>query len=192
MTPAGNSGRPRLVAFLRAINVGGHVVTMEELRGLFAALGLKDVETFIASGNVIFTKPATSLPVLHQRIEARLHTSLGYEVKTFIRSEAEVAAVASYQPFPKFLVQRAKALTVGFLAAPLEASARRILMALKTESDSFHAHGREVYWLCKQKQSESTFSNALFEKAVSCRATFRGMNTVTRLVAKYEFRTPAV
>ena len=46
---------PRFFAFLRAINVGGHNVTMEKLRGLFEASGFKDVETFIASGNVIFT-----------------------------------------------------------------------------------------------------------------------------------------
>jgi uncharacterized protein (DUF1697 family) len=189
VTLAGNSGRPRFVAFLRAINVGGHVVTMEKLRGLFAALGLKDVETFIASGNLIFAKPAAGLPGLHQRIEERLRTTLGYEVKTFIRSEAEVAAIASYQPFPKPQVQRANAFSVGFLAAPLEPSAKRILMGLKTEIDRFHVHGREVYWLCKKTQSESTFSNALFEKAVSCRATFRGMNTVARLVAKFGFRT---
>lgn len=175
----------RCVAFLRAINVGGHVVTMETLRGLFVALGLKDVETFIASGNVIFTKSATRLPVLHRRIEERLRTALGYEVKTFIRSEAEVAAIASYQPFPKPEVQRAKTLAVGFLTAPLEASAKRIVMALRTEIDSFHVHGREVYWLSKKKQSDSTFSNARFEKATNCRATFRGLSTVTRLVAKY-------
>jgi uncharacterized protein (DUF1697 family) len=177
----------RLVAFLRAINVGGHVVTMEELRTLFGALGLKGVETFIASGNVVFTQPATGLQILHQRIEQRLHTSLGYEVKTFIRTEAEVAGIASYEPFPKAEVQRAGSYNVGFLAAPLQASAKRILMALKTEIDSFHVHGREVYWLCKKKQSDSTFTNAVFEKAVKVRATFRGMNTIARLVAKYGF-----
>ena len=47
---------PRLIAFLRAINVGGHTVTMMKLRKEFEALGLQDVETFIASGNVIFTR----------------------------------------------------------------------------------------------------------------------------------------
>ena len=162
----------------------GPIITFIRWRSQVAR-GLKNVETFIASGNVIFTNSTIRLPVLHRRIEERLRTSLGYEVKTFIRSEAEVAAIASYQPFPKPEVQRAKTLAVGFLAAPLEASAKRILMALRTEIDSFHVHGREVYWLYKKGQSESTFSNAVFEKAANCRATFRGMNTVTRLVAKY-------
>lgn len=189
MTRAENVGSPRLIAFLRAINVGGHVVTMEKLRGLFAALGLKDVATFIASGNVIFAKPTTGPQVLHQRIEERLHTALGYEVRTFIRTEAEVAAIAAYQPFSKRQLQRAKTLTVGFLAAPLEPSAKRLLMALKTAIDDFHVHGREVYWLTKDKQSESTFSNALFERTLKVRATFRGMSTVTRLVARYAFRS---
>ena len=49
---------PRFVAFLRAINVGGHVVTMDQLRAAFQELGFDDVETFIASGNVIFSSPA--------------------------------------------------------------------------------------------------------------------------------------
>ena len=166
MTRADNGGRPRMIAFLRAINVGGHVVTMEKLRGLFVALGLKEVATFIASGNVIFAKPATGLQALHQRIEDRLQTALGYEVKTFLRTEAEVAAIATYQPFSKRQMQRAKTLNVAFLAAPLTTSAKRLLMALKTEIDDFHLHGREVYWLTKDKQSESTFSNALFERTL--------------------------
>jgi uncharacterized protein (DUF1697 family) len=45
---------PKQIAFFRAINVGGHNVTMEQLRSLFEALGLKGVETFLASGNVLF------------------------------------------------------------------------------------------------------------------------------------------
>ncbi len=39
-------------------------------------------------------------------------------------------------------------------------------MALKTDIDDFHVQGREVYWLCRRKQSESTFSNAMLEKAI--------------------------
>ena len=62
----------RLFAFLRAINVGGHTVTMDTLRGLFEGLGLDDVETFIASGNVIFTSPSKSIATLEPQIEARL------------------------------------------------------------------------------------------------------------------------
>ena len=176
---------PRLIAFLRAINVGGRNVTMEELRRLFEALGFKGVETFIASGNVIFRSHSSDLGALQQRIEDRLRKSLGYEVKAFIRTESEVAAIAQYQPFKEALLKSAVALNVAFLAEPLGAEAKKSLMALKTEIDDFNVHGREVYWLCKRKQSGSNFSNALFEKTLKVRATFRGVKTVAKLAAKY-------
>ena len=178
---------PRLIAFLRAINVGGHHVTMKELRGLFDALGFKEVDTFIASGNVIFTSRSKGIQILQQRIEDRLRTSLGYEVKAFIRTEAEVAAIACYQPFKESQLRCAEALNVGFLAEPLGAAATKALMALKTDIDDFHVHGREVYWLCKRRQSESTFSNALLERTLHVRSTFRGVSTVSRLAAQYAF-----
>jgi uncharacterized protein (DUF1697 family) len=173
------------IAFLRAINVGGHTVTMEKLRGLFEEVGCQRVETFIASGNVIFTSSSRSLGALERRIEDHLRKSLGYEVKTFIRTASEVAAIARHQPFNASQLRSAVALNVAFLAEPLTAGARASLMALKTEIDDFHANGREVYWLCRKKQSESRFSNALFEKTLNVRATFRGISTVEKLAARY-------
>ncbi|MGB9403045.1 MAG: hypothetical protein WCA98_05870 [Candidatus Acidiferrales bacterium] len=58
-------------------------------------------------------------------------------------------------------------------------------MAFKSAIDDFHARGREVFWLCKKKQSDSKFTNAAFERALGIRATFRGMNTIAKLAAKY-------
>jgi uncharacterized protein (DUF1697 family) len=44
----------KFVAFLRAVNVGGRTVKMAELKTCLEKAGLKDVRTFIASGNVLF------------------------------------------------------------------------------------------------------------------------------------------
>ncbi|MBI3240862.1 MAG: DUF1697 domain-containing protein [Chloroflexi bacterium] len=176
---------PRYIAFLRAINVGGHTVKMDELRALFESLGFSKVETFIASGNVIFETKSGKTQALQTRIEKLLHQSLGYEVATFIRTDAEVAAIAHYKPFTDSALQSAGALNVAFLAEPLPGEAQKTLMRLKTDIDDFHAHGREVYWLCRKKQSESTFSNALFERTLKIQTTFRGFNTVLKLAAKY-------
>lgn len=175
----------RLIAFLRAINVGGHNVTMAELRGLFENLALKEVETFIASGNVIFKSRSENIRALEQKIEKQLLQSLGYEVKTFLRTVPEVAAIAEYQPFNKSQLSSAAALNVAFLADPISAEAAKSVMALTTAIDDFHVHGREVYWLCKAKQSDSKFSNTRFEKLLTARATWRNVNTVRRLAAKY-------
>ena len=176
---------PRLIAFLRAINVGGHTVTMDKLRQEFETLGLMEVETFIASGNVIFTPRSLDVVTLEKKIEARLCASLGYEVATFVRTDAEVAAIARYQPFKAAQIDGAGAFCVGFLQCPLDAAGARALMTFRTEIDDFHTKGREIYWLCRKRQSESTFSNANMERKLKIRSTFRGINTVVRLAAKH-------
>jgi uncharacterized protein (DUF1697 family) len=174
----------RHVAFLRAINVGGHTVTMARLRELFEGFGLRRVETFIASGNVIFETRSADIDKIRRAIEAGLHRSLGYEVSTFIRSEAEVAAIARYRPFAAARIEASGAFCVGFLDTPLGADGRQALTALETDIDTFHLAGREVYWLCKTGQGQSTFSNMVFEKKVKARVTFRGVPTIVRLAAK--------
>ena len=90
---------PRYFAFLRAVNVGGHVVKMEQLRQLFASLSFSGVETFIASGNVVFETLSKDTRLLEKQIEARLADTFGYEIVTFIRTGAELAGIAGYQPF---------------------------------------------------------------------------------------------
>ena len=61
----------------------------------------------------------------------------------------------------------------------------KALIGLQTEIDQFYLEGREVHWLSRMKQSESTFSNAVLERVTKSKATFRGVNTISRLAAKY-------
>ena len=175
---------PRYVAFLRAINVGGHVVKMDVLRDQFEALGFSDVETFIASGNVLFSSRAKTVAALERKIEERLKAALGYEVSTFVRTCDEVSALAAYAPFPPAMVRSAVSLWVGFLAVPMPPAAQQALQALETPFDSFHVNGREIFWLRRKKQSESTLSNAVIERALKARCSFRGMNTIVRLTSR--------
>lgn len=175
----------RFIAFLRAINVGGHTVKMDHLRQLFEASGFSGVETFIASGNVVFESHSTDTRSLEKIIESLLREALGYEVATFIRTESELADIANYKPFTQSELVTAAALNVAFLSDALDEEGRRKLMALKTEIDDFHVHEREIYWLCRKKQSESTFSNAVLEKTIGKRSTLRGVNTIKKMAAKY-------
>lgn len=164
---------------------------MDALRAHFESLGLVQVETFIASGNVIFESSTKNVAVLERKIEAHLLASLGYEVKTFIRTEVEVAEIARYQPFTAAQRRSAGALNIGLLAVPLDAAAMKALKALRTDIDDFEVRGRELFWLCKKKQSESKVSNVVFERALKVRATFRGVNTIAKLAAKYSPSSPA-
>lgn len=172
-------------AFLRAINVGGHNVKMVLLRQLFEALGVSNVETYIASGNVVFETSREDAKSFETEIESMLQSSLGFEVATFLRTEAELNALEAYQPFPPADIEAATALNIAFLAEPLDDDAVQKLMALKTDIDEFHVHGREIYWLCQKKQSESTFSNAILERTIGRPSTLRGINTIKKMVTKY-------
>lgn len=175
----------RYIAFLRAINVGGHTVKMDFLRQIFEQLDLTNVETFIASGNVIFETSIDDPNALEKKIETGLHTALGFEVATFLRSPVELVSIANYQPFPQAQLEAATALNVAFLKGPLDDSSLRKVEALSTDIDSFHVNRRELYWLCLKKQSESTFSNQVLEKATGTPSTLRGFNTIKKLVEKY-------
>ena len=175
----------KYIAFLRAINVGGHTVKMDNLRQLFESLGFGGVATFIASGNVVFEASTHDLQELENMIEGRLCGALGFEVAAFIRTPAELANIAGYQPFPEWQFAAAIAFNVAFLKDLLDDEQEQMLMKRKTDIDDFHVHGREVYWLCRKRQSESTFSNAVLEKTIGRPSTLRGMNTIKRMVEKY-------
>ena len=183
----GSASNNRYIAFLRAINVGGHTVKMDQLRTLFEGLDFANVTTFIASGNVIFESPTTDTQWLERTIEQHLKQALGYAVATFIRTPAEVAAVASYAPFSADdHAAEGHWLYVGFLADRPGAAARDKLLAFRTAIDDFHVHEREAYWLCRTRSSESNFTGAALEKALGMPATMRNITTVKKLAAKYK------
>lgn len=177
---------PKYVAFLRAINVGGHTVRMDQLRQLFEALGFSNVQTFIASGNVIFDSASRSARALEKRIESRLHEALGYEVATFIRSTEEVAAIANYKPFPDAEMEAdGSVVYIGFLEHEPADEVKQRVLSLTTEGDVFHLSGRELYWLCRKKISESEVSGPVLAKMLGAQTTLRNSNTVKKIAAKY-------
>ena len=177
---------PRYVAFLRAINVGGHVVKMERLRGLFAELGFAKVETFIASGNVIFETRAKNADALAKMIEHHLHEALGYEVVTMVRSDAELAEIAATKAFPSQETKaEGAAVYIAFLKSAPTKAAAETLTGHQGEVDEFKIRGREIYWLCRKRFSDSEFSGKQLEKILGRLMTVRNSNTVRKLAAKY-------
>lgn len=176
----------RYVAFLRAINVGGHVVKMDALRRMFEAVGLSEVETVIASGNVLFGSPSKSSKMLEKKIEGHLHQKLGYEVATFVRTPSEMAGVVAHKPFKASeLVVPSNSLYIGFLPDAPAAAATKRLLAFANDIDEFHVQGREIYWLRRKKFSESKFSGAQLERTLEMPMTLRNVTTVRKIAAKF-------
>ena len=177
---------PKFIAFLRAINVGGHIVKMDQLRELFAAMGFANVETFIASGNVIFESKSKDTNALQLQIENHLLKAVGYEVATYVRTVDELARVAKYQPFSESeLNAEGNTLYVGFIAdSPAKAVSQKV-ESLATDVDDLKVTGREVYWLLHTNFSDSKLSGPILERTLGTKVTFRNINTVRRIVKKY-------
>ena len=173
----------RYVALLRAINVGGHVVKMDRLRTLFEQLGFDDIETVIASGNVLFSSSARSATALEGKIERHLASTLGYDVTTFIRTPTEMQGAADLDPFPG-MVKEGHTLSVAFLKKhPGSAIAER-LHGMRTEYDELLVHERELYWLARGRTSDSNVWRTPMEKVLGGPATSRNVTTVRKLAAR--------
>src|SRR5512144_2168438 len=83
----------RYVALIRGINVGGNgIVPMSKLKAAFEGCGVKNVSTFIASGNVLFE--ATRAP----KLEARLSRMLGLPIRSTLRTHGEMQAIVKDAP----------------------------------------------------------------------------------------------
>lgn len=175
----------RYFCFLRAINVGGHTVTMPALKKLFEKMGFSNVETFIASGNVVFETSKRDPRKIEQLISKNLHEALGYEVHSFVRTREELAAVDAFKPFAPGKVENAIAYHVGFGTGPYGDTHKKGVAGLQTATDDLRAEGHEIYWACTTRSSDSRVSGAAIEKALGGRTTLRNINTVRRLLAKY-------
>jgi uncharacterized protein (DUF1697 family) len=176
-------GGSRHLAFLRSINVGGHVVKMDRLREIFVAMGLANVETFIQTGNVVF-ESAKKPEDLETAIEARLQKVLGYPVATFVRSPGELREILKCKPYTAEEQKAAANIMVGFLRKPLSAAELRGLAPFCGPIHEFRGHGREIYWLRHKLGDFTDVSGSKFDKATGP-ATFRSLTTVAKMVAKY-------
>ena len=173
----------KYVAFLRAINVGGHVVKMDQLKKMFEAIGLENVESVIASGNIVFDSRSRNTATLERKIAAHLESELGYPVFTFVRSVPEIQSIAEYEPFSD---TSTGTLYIGFLAEELSNESAKRMESGSTDIDVFHLHGRELYWLCRAARvTDTKFSGPLMEKTLGTRTTMRNVNTIKRIADKY-------
>jgi uncharacterized protein (DUF1697 family) len=170
---------PRYVALLRAINTPGRNVKMEPIRSALQSMGLDDVETFIASGNVIFNTDDDDQDLI-ERIEAALAAGVGLDIAVFLRTEDELKAVASLDPFDGIDDHE-----VSFLPEIPDAGAIEALVAITGPLDRLAVVGREVYWWTSGPRNESPHSEAMVVKTLGMPTTRRSIRTVRRIADRY-------
>jgi uncharacterized protein (DUF1697 family) len=168
------------VALIRGINVGKTQLTMDRLRKLCAACGFEDVQTYIQSGNVVFSS-GDEPTECDTALAARLQRELGKPVSVIIRSARELARVAAKNPFLAKKGVETPRLHVAFLAERPNAERMKALAAVDWGRDRFHHSARELYLYCPDGFGRSKLATT-FERMLGVGATVRNWNTVSKLL----------
>ena len=180
---------PTHVAFLRAINVGGHTARREQLVRAVESLGLTNVSTFLASGNVLFRLDRTDrtdrdTATLEDSIAEALGAELGFDVATFVRSAQDLAVITSRSPFPGVAADTGT-LQVGLLHRTVRGPARAAVLGLTSGVDQLAVIGREVYWHTTGRMMDSPLGRGpTLARAVGQETTWRNLHTVRRLAGR--------
>ena len=173
----------KYVAFLRAINVGGHsIIRMADLKRMFESAGLENVQTYIQSGNVIFESEEKDTVVLEKKIETQLKKATGSKIQTFVRTMQEVQSIASKAPFTATDGETAY---VAFLNQKPGKKEQQVLLAFKSHADDFAFKGREIYALRRDRE-KSVFSTNFLEKTLNMLTTTRNLTVIKKIAEKYQ------
>ena len=174
----------KYVAFLRGINVGGQrLIKMEDLRGVVASLGLKNVRTFIASGNVLFETSQANRSALTRKIEKKLLTAFGHDVPVVLQTIDELKDILRTGPFKKIKPSADVMMCVTLLTAEPKAGPKLPLKSAIENLEVLAIKNRAAFILCRRKKNGSfSFPNNFFEKEFGVTATTRQWNTINRIV----------
>jgi uncharacterized protein (DUF1697 family) len=171
------------VALLRGLNVGGHKpVKMADLAATFVGLGLKNVRTVLASGNVLFDAPSSSRKRLAARITAGLKRAFGFDATVVIRTLEEIGRLLDYNPFGRMKLPAHAQLYITFLAEGTPAAVAQPDQSPKGNIRMVRVSVGEIVSVVVLSPGHGTtdLMNAL-DRQFGRMATTRNWNTVKRI-----------
>lgn len=158
------------VALLRAVNLFGRPLLMNDLKRIAGEVGLESVRTYIASGNLLFTS-SKGERALKSALESAVEKHMGKPIGVLVRTAREMAAVAEANPFADHPGNRVVAIFLD------EAPAKDALDQAKNVAGERMALGkREIYVHYPSGQGASKL-----KIPAAGAGTARNMNTVARL-----------
>ena len=172
----------RYVSLFRGINVGGHqIVRMEALKELHTSLDLQDVQTYIQSGNVVFTSDNPNVTQIQKDIEHGFAQKFGFQVKVMVRTAGEFNMIIENNPFQNQPTRESKWVVAIFLASDPISTALEDIQKTYTGPEEIHIMGQEAFIYYPEGQGRSKLTNTFLEKKLKTAGTARNWNTVLRL-----------
>ena len=172
---------------LRGVNVGGHnKIKMEALRALYESMKLREAQTYVQSGNVIFRIDERDIALLTKRIEDGIERKFGFRPNVILRTAAEMREVIARNPFAKRRGIEPSKLLVTFLGSDPGAEAREKILQIKCDPEELRIEGRELYIYFPNGIGRSKLSWAGLEKTLKTPGTARNWNSVTKMLEMAE------
>jgi uncharacterized protein (DUF1697 family) len=163
--------------FLRGVNVGGVKVTSADLKKMLAGLGLDDVKTYVASGNVTCTSTLEAAE-LKSAVENALGARFSYDAKVLVFAHDELAAIVKGYPFDHDADHHRYAVLCDSAA-----TAKELAAATVGDMEKVSADGRTLYWRCpKGSTLDTPFSKFSSAKRFRELTTTRNLNTVEKML----------
>ena len=173
---------PTFISLFRGINVGGHhKIKMTELKKLYEALGLKDVRTYIQSGNVVFTSDAPDITQVQQQLEESVAQTFGFHVEIITRTADELQDIIAKNPFQGQQNKESPRILVMFLATIPDNTAQENLLKTYGGPEEIIFSGKEVFLYYTDGIGRSKLSNNFLEKKLKTAGTARNWNTILQL-----------
>src|SRR5467141_2998143 len=176
-----------VISMLRGVNVGGHnKIKMEALRALYESLKLRDAQTYVQSGNVIFRSDERDISRLIKRIEDGIERRFGFRPDVILRTAAEMREVIARNPFAKRRGIEPGKLLVSFHASDPGEEARERVRQMKCDPEEMRIEGRELYIYFPDGMGRSKLSAGALEKTLKTPGTGRNWNSVTKMLEMAE------
>ena len=176
-----------MVAMLRGVNVTGHnMIKMEALRALCESLGLRDAQTYVQSGNVVFRTKERNLAALAKRIEDAIERGFGFRPDVILRTTSEIKDAIARNPFAGRRGIHPGKLLVTFLASAPSAEGRERVLKIKADPEELFIDGREVYIYFPNGMARPKLSWSAIGKMLGTSGTGRNWNSVTKLLEMAE------
>ncbi|MGC4094414.1 MAG: DUF1697 domain-containing protein [Polyangiaceae bacterium] len=166
---------------LRGVNLGGNRLSMKELVSRLTDSGLRDVRTYIQSGNVVLRASGKQLDGLASLVEKLILDEFGLKVPATVRTRDELAQVVKRNPFLK-LGKAPESLHVAFLADAPSAASVEALDPTRSSPDEFRVVGREVFLHLPNGMAKTKLTNAYFDAKLGTMSTARNWRTVLTLL----------
>lgn len=162
------------IALLRAVNLGSHnKVSMADLKTLRAELGMKNPQSLLQSGNLVFESKTRPTVPLEKLVETSAEKKLGLQTDFFVRTGAEWQQAIDDNPFPKEAkLDPGRTILMRLKDAPLPAAVKALQDAIK-DREVVKARGRQAYFLCPDGMGRSRLTMTLIEKKLGTTGTAR-------------------